>query len=163
MTQYMRPDGDLDSVWSCSTGTSRYALIDEAMANDADYISTSTQSAIQTVSLSNPAETPASGGPVTVKIRAKGSVAGVKVYPQLKQGSTTMILDGSSAQATLTTSYGNYYFAVASDMLQYITDWTTLQIGIRDGTVTGTCYVSQVWLEVPDAAIPAGLEMGMMF
>jgi hypothetical protein len=163
MTQYMRPDGDLDSVWSCSTGTSRYALIDEETANDADYISTSTKSAIQTVSLSNPAETPASGGPVIVYIRAKGSVSGVKVYPQLKQGSSTMILDGSSSQATLTTSYANYSFAVASDNLQYITDWTTLQIGIRDGTVTGTCYVSQVWLVVPDPSIAAGLEMGMMF
>lgn len=161
MSQVMRPDGDLDSVWSCSTGTSRYALIDESSANDSDYISTSTKSEIQTVSLSNPADTPADGGPVTVKIRAKGSVAGVKVYPQLKQGSATMILDGSTAQATLTTSYADYAFEVPSNLLQYITDWTLLQIGIRDGTVDGTCYVSQVWLEVPDP--PFGLDMGVPF
>lgn len=156
MSQYLRPESDLTTTWTCSTGTSRYALIDEATASDTDYIYTSTKSAEQQMTLSNPAGTPGAGS-LTLRIRAKGSTT-TKIYPRLLCGSSLIY----NEWITLTTSYTTYTVTI-SDNLQYITDWSDLRLLVKNGTVTGTTYCSWAELEVPDAAIPAGLEMGMMF
>lgn len=49
----LRPTSDVDSNWTCSTGTSRYALVDDTPPDSSTYISTTTASQAQTFGLTD--------------------------------------------------------------------------------------------------------------
>lgn len=86
--QSARPDADVtDGAWTPSTGTDNYACIDEATANDADYISVSSNSAVR-MGLSA-LNTPQSGTR-TLRYRTSGSVA-KKLVARLIEGSNTVV------------------------------------------------------------------------
>jgi len=70
MTQYMRPSSDINISWLCSSGSDRYALIDEVSASDSDYIYTINNNAYQECKLSEPI-TPITSGEGVLRFRAK--------------------------------------------------------------------------------------------
>jgi len=157
MSQFMRPSADINTGWSCSTGTSRYALIDEATYDDADCIQGTTD-AYQECRLSTPADTPASGT-CTLRYRGKKSTTNINSF-------TMEVRQGSSVIASLTTIPATFVFNQYTKTFNTssITDWSDVRVRFTID-VSGVCGVAVSWveLEIPDPPIAAGLEMGMMF
>ena len=152
MVQYMRPSSDINSSWYYSTGTTRYACIDEVTPSDTDYISGASD-ASQECKLSTPPVIPASGGGI-LRFRAKGGDA-LTLIPSIRQG-LNEIKKGSSV--TLSTSYSEYTLSLSSAEMATITNWSDVRVRFTVGS--GDAYVSWAVLEVPDGV---GLEMGCSF
>ena len=79
MVQYARPDADTSvGDWGASSGTDRYAMIDEAVTSDSDYISVTDDAGDTsfpiTLSLSSVTD-PSSGADHSVVVRAYAEMA----------------------------------------------------------------------------------------
>ena len=153
MSQILRPISDINTAWSCSTGTARYALIDETTTNDADYI-TCTTAVTQECKLSA-GENPGSGSEHIITVRAKADPLYLTV--RLMQG-TTLIKSGAML---LKTSYTDYNFTLSMTEVSNITDYTDLRLAF-DSSKNFVQYVSQAYLTISDG-IRIGLEMGCNF
>jgi len=171
MTQYMRPCSDINEGFECSSGSSRYALIDEEAYNDYDYIygtapdrySISWQACL----LSTPGATPGSG---TGTLRFRAALLGTA----LCVGSIWVgdFEDGTEIK-TKDVSPGSYFeeftIPLTEEEMANITNWADVRVVFltywhSKQTSPGTFYVSWAQFEVPDGATAtAGLEMGMMF
>ena len=156
MVQYMRPVSDITSGLSCSTGTDRYALIDEVTPSSTDYIYGGTGQ-YQECKLSTPV-IPASGGGI-LRFIAKTSET-IILVPSIRQGSN-VIKTGSNV--TLSTSYGEYTLSLSSAEMANITNWSDVRVRFRGSSGSGIAYVSWAVLEVPDGGSAMGLEMGCAF
>lgn len=100
----LRPTADTaQKQWAASTGSSNYALVDEAQANiDTDYISTSTAADYDLYDLGNLGFTPTSVDAVQIKMAARKDDAATRtVRTKMKSGATTS--DG--ATRALSSSY----------------------------------------------------------
>lgn len=159
MSQILRPNSDVNTGWS-TTSPTRYGAINEVSYNDTNFISTSSIYIVQTCGLSTPTGTPVRGVG-TLRWRGKASNTVLTITPAILQGDT--VIKQGSAQAQ-TTSFTTYTLSLTEEEMAEITDWSQLRVKFRSGLMSGVnYYVSWCEFEVPDPAVPAGLEMGMMF
>jgi len=168
MSQYMRPISDINSGWSRSTGTYRYALIDEEIPNDSDYIYSSSDNAYQECKLSPPSEVPDSGGGILrVRIRrATGSSSVNSIGAISLRVGSTVIKTTSSIYTTET--YSTQVINLTEAEMANITDWSDVRVRCVANIFTyspANVYVSWIEFQVPNAPfVPSlGLEMGCNF
>lgn len=162
MTQYMRPSSDINTGWSCSTGTARYALIDETSASDSDYIYTNADGAYQECKLSKPF-TPLASGEGVLRFRAKRDVLGgeITITPSIRCGST-VIKTGSAVSPA--TSYTEYTLTLSSAEMGNITNWADVRVRFLLYETSGyNGYVSWAVFEVPDQVLSADISLGCAF
>jgi hypothetical protein len=162
MPQALRPNSDIDSVWSCSTGSSRYACIDEDPYSDTDYIYQATTSNIQTIGLS-PGETPANRLNHTLRFRVRGESRSGSLNAYLYQGSTLIKAwtNGNLYYFSFSTSWAEKTATLTESEAQAITDYS--QLRLKFGASNQTARISWVAFEIPDAAAGGPeicLEMG---
>lgn len=149
----LRPtaDGDLLEL-SCSTGTTHYALIDEATADDADYVyATSIKSDRYTIgTLSVPAGEVITG--ITIKLRAaRPSMAGgsASIYLRVsgtdyQLGTATDSFTKTFAEYTITPSNTNPVTKLPWEQA----DLSGATIVLSISTAVSEARVSQLWVEV---------------
>jgi len=166
MAQYARPDGDVsrNSEWTNSSygTTNLYSFIDEATADDTDYIkfnsswSESTSSVRFTLSdISAPSDL----STVKVVFRSKAYQAwfsDISGRVFLYQGSSEIANKSySSASAWGGSSFTTIDdFALTSTEAGNITDWSDLELRFSNFDNEGTgsyIYISQAYLEAGDA------------
>ena len=122
---FLRPIADTSNgAWTASSGSDRFAMIDESSTNDSDYITVSSASTYKTrlTTVSDPGvDTDHS-----VVVRAKGDGSS-QLTIALVQGdpSETAI---ASTTVTPTVSYANYTLTVTSGQAANITDYSLLYL-----------------------------------
>ena len=120
--QYARPTSDVSTgIWTASSGSDLFAMLDETTASDADYITTSGTSTCEVAltSLSDPAS---STGHI-VRYRISATAGGITV--RLRQGTTTI---ATWTHATAPTSLTTYEQTLSSGEADSITDYSTLRL-----------------------------------
>jgi hypothetical protein len=122
---FLRPIADTSNgAWTASSGSDRFAMIDESATNDADYITVSTASTykarLTTVS------DPGVDTDHSVVVRAKGDGSS-QLTIALVQGDPTETAIASTT-VTPTTSYANYTLTVTSGQAANITDYSLLYL-----------------------------------
>ena len=122
---FLRPIADTSNgAWTASSGSDRYAMIDESSTNDADYITVSTASTYKTrlTTVSDPGvDTDHS-----VVVRAKGDGSS-QLTIALVQGDPTETAIASTT-VTPTVGYANYTLTVTSGQAANITDYSLLYL-----------------------------------
>lgn len=122
VAQYARPIADAAAgAWAASTGSDLFAMLDEAAADDADYISTTYASTCEVAlgSLSDPAVS--TGHKVRYRIAADSGA----IIVRLRQGTTTIATwTHAPAPASLTL----YEQTLSSGEANSITDYTALRL-----------------------------------
>lgn len=117
-TYIARPTSDVSAgTWTASTGSDLYAMIDEAVASDSDYITASSAGTCE-VALGNLNEPP-SGWVTTVRFRVNGDVT-----VSLREGASTEIASWTKSVGSATT----YEEELSSGEQSSITDWTDLRL-----------------------------------
>jgi hypothetical protein len=122
---FLRPIADTSNgAWTASTGSDRYALIDESSTDDADYISVASASTYKTrlTSVSDPGV----NTDHSVVVRAKGDGSS-QLTIALVQGDPTETAIASTT-VTPTVSYANYTLTVTSGQAANITDYSLLYL-----------------------------------
>jgi hypothetical protein len=122
---FLRPIADTSNgAWTASSGSDRYAMIDESSTNDADYITVSTASTYKTrlTTVSDPGvDTDHS-----VVVRAKGDGSS-QLTIALVQGDPTETAIASTT-VTPTVGYADYTLTVTSGQAANITDYSLLYL-----------------------------------
>ena len=122
---FLRPIADTSNgAWTASSGSDRYAMIDESSTNDADYITVSTASTYKTrlTTVSDPGvDTDHS-----VVVRAKGDGSS-QLTIALVQGDPTETAIASTT-VTPTVGYADYTQTVTSGQAANITDYSLLYL-----------------------------------
>ena len=122
---FLRPIADTSNgAWTASSGSDRFAMIDESATNDSDYITVSSASTYKTrlTTVSDPGvDTDHS-----VVVRAKGDGSS-QLTIALVQGDPTETAIASTT-VTPTTSYANYTLTVTSGQAANITDYSLLYL-----------------------------------
>jgi len=153
MPQYSIPTADGDvSDWTCSTGTSRFALIDEGgTANDSDYIWRSSGSGVplNTNDFQVTEITPLASTGWVLYARAKIESAGTVPLNVsiLSNGST---VTGQSFSVT-STSYVDFTYTLSPSECAAISDWTLTYLIIESHGGGGVnIRVSNAGIMIPD-------------
>jgi hypothetical protein len=153
MTQYARPDADTSvGNWAASSGSSRYAMIDESSTDDSDYISVENYGSVDTITVGlSDVDTPDSGTrTVVVRAALVGGMMGggqITLTVTLEEGSTSK----GSQETSLSSSATNLSFNITSS----ISDYSNLSLKIEAIDVMSagtTAKVYQAYFSVPDAA-----------
>jgi hypothetical protein len=158
-TLIIRPDGDgATHNLTCSSGSTHYALVDEAVADDADYVSYtlpggSSGSDVDYYSFPNPS---LSGVINSVKIYARaqrtGAGNGAYIYLYIKDATT----ESGVTQADLTASWASYTATYTTKPSGGAWTWSAISamqarlgLGVAQG-IGGTyvAYCSQLYVEV---------------
>ena len=157
MTQYLRPSSDINTGWACSTGSARYALIDEEEANDSDYIDTSTLNQTQECKLSA-GNTPNVRTGHSIKFRGRQTTVTTGINIVLLQGTTTIKTQSQS----FTSSYATYTVNLTEAEANNITNYTDLRLRF---ICNAGCETRITWavFEVPDQVLSTDLCIGCAF
>jgi hypothetical protein len=118
---YARPTSDITTQWTPSTGTAHYALIDETVASDADYIFATAGGQTDEVKLAA-MTAPKSGTSVDVQYRVQGVSGGGKVTLSLVCGTTVIATDAIRG------ADGDYTLTVAPATWAAVTDWSNMRL-----------------------------------
>ena len=164
MTQYCRPDSDIETVdW---TTTPLFEKIDEVSLDDGDYIVSDNGSATYDceVGLSSVTD-PESDADHVISWRSCLFGTGTKsvatrVY--LYEGAT---LRATSQQESESTSFATHTYELSSGEADAITDYSDLSIiieAICSGTGTRVCRVSWLQFAVPDAGGPPPSDVSVL-
>lgn len=139
MAQFARPDADLvDGTWTEDDGTTTdmFAEIDEAAADDNDYVKSvaAPSNAAMAVGLGNVTDPVSSAGHV-IRVRARQGVAGgvpVDMTVELRQGYTNEGSQGTLiatlTQADVADSFTDYSHTLSGAEADSITDYNDLQL-----------------------------------
>ena len=172
MTQYARPVSDKaeDGNWSTTDGGGSpvyYSAIDESSASDSDYITgdASTTGSAQidfelTDSLSDPSAT--TGHKLIFRYNTSGNSSDCTLTVSLMEGSTVRMTDAVDVSGV--TSYTTRTYAptnTTGSIGNY--DNMFLRIHFEDDEEMDSVYISQAYVEVPDAsagtdAVPVSLN-----
>jgi len=118
---YARPSSDVTTQWTPSTGTDHYALIDETVANDADYIYATAGGQTDEVRLAS-MSAPQAGTDLLINYRVQGIVGSASVTLSLVCNTTVIATD------TARTANGDYTLTVASGTWASVADWTNMRL-----------------------------------
>ena len=122
---FLRPIADTSNgAWTASSGSDRFAMIDESATNDADYITVSSASTCKTrlTTVSDPGV----NTDHSVVVRAKGDGSS-QLTIALVQGDPTETAIASTT-VTPTVSYADYTLTVTSGQAANITDYSLLYL-----------------------------------
>jgi hypothetical protein len=145
MTQFARPDADITTDW---TTTPLWSKVDEASADDADFIQDSTSGHVAELNLSDVSD-PVSASTHVVRWRRRSGTS-PNVTIALYQGAT---LIASSTDTTTSGSFADASFTLSGAEADAITDYTDLRLRFTNNANVNY-RVSQCWFECPD--VPAG-------
>jgi hypothetical protein len=120
---YARPTSDITTQWSPSTGTDHYALIDETVASDADYIYATAAGQTDEVRLAS-MTAPEAGTDLLINYKVAGIVGSANVTMSLRQGSGGTLIATDTAKAIDNT----YQLVVPAATWASVTDWTDLRL-----------------------------------
>ena len=159
MVQYARPDADTSvGDWGASSGTDRYAMIDEAVTSDSDYISVTDDAGDTsfpiTLSLSSVTD-PSSGADHSVVVRAYAEMAdgSLNLNVHLKDGSTSIKNEDFTVQDSLTNHTMNLSTAQANSISGSGYGNLTLILTSYDASMSGgDTVVTQAYFACPDAS-----------
>lgn len=163
MTQYARPSSDITTTnWTRSTGAGTFAShIDEASADDADYIYTQTQGSGVEIKLGSVTD-PAGNTSHTVNLRyyVAGSGGGERHTVLLLQGGTTIATVVNNAAMSPRATWNAVTYTLTTGEADAITDYTDLRLRFTAATLgAGEEYrISWAEMNVPDA--PGGTPVG---
>jgi hypothetical protein len=104
--QYARPTVDGTTEWSTSTGTSHYALIDETVSNQGDYVFAETAGRVDTYTMS-PLSQPPAGTNIEINYDIQAVYGNESVTFTLLDGSTVIkesAVSGTQAGSVVVTS-----------------------------------------------------------
>lgn len=118
---YSRPASDITTQWTTSTGAAHYALIDETVASDADYIYATAAGQTDEVKLAS-MTAPQAGTSLAVNYRVQGIAGGASVTVALVCNTTVIATD------TARTANGNYTLTVPAATWASVTDWTNMRL-----------------------------------
>ena len=137
MTQYGRPSSDITTTsWTRSSGTAAYySYIDEAAADDADYLQTQTQGAGLEIKLGSVLDPLASTGHV---VRFRYYVAGSSTAER----QTVLLLQGATTRATVVNNatvtrnaWTQVDYTLTAGQADAITDYSDLRLRFTPGTL----------------------------
>ena len=161
MTQYARPDSDVaDGNWTTSSGTDYFALIDEPVASNSDYVTSAdydgTETDSLTVGLSNVTD-PVNSDNHIVSYRSKGT--GGELWGNIPS-LTVVLLETTTVIATsvntsLTTSYVDYTFTLSEAEANAIGNYDNLRLKFTRGVESGggeDVFVSQAFFKCDSVA-----------
>lgn len=156
MVQILRPNNQPSQVWSPNTGTFCWQCIDEAVADDSDYMYGMTTT--QFINLSAGRD-PGVNTDFKIYVRIQATSSGA-IKVRLYQDATliTTISDLSSAF-----SFAQKILTIPEADAAKITDFSKLKLSFTGSDPMGYSYVSHAYMEIPDAPIKNGLEMGCSF
>jgi len=120
---YARPTSDITTQWTPSTGFDHYALIDETVASDADYIYATAAGQTDEVRLAS-MSAPQAGTDLLINYKVAGIVGSASVTMSLRQGSGGTLI----ATDTAKTSDNTYQLVVPAATWASVTDWTDLRL-----------------------------------
>lgn len=147
-----RPTGDVDSNWTCSTGTSRYQLVDDAPDSETTYISSATSGQSQRFDMTD------------VTLTSNQSIAAVQAFGLSTPGtgttptSTFYITNSGGTDLSCITNFGavSSYALFVSDTK--LTDpsgsaWTSsvfngCRMRLQKAANTDTCKISEMYVAV---------------
>ena len=153
MIQTLEPISDINAVWTCSSGSLRYALIDGIYIDDGNYIYG--KSTAQTVKLST-GQLPSVDTKHKITARVKGDSTYITMTIKLLQGTTVIYTVSSIA---LTTGWVTKSWTVPEANIANITDYSDLRLSFQSSSSNISAYVSIAYLEIPEG-LSIGLEMG---
>jgi hypothetical protein len=162
MAQYARPDADVSAGnWGPSTGSDLYAVIDEAVTDDSDYISvTDSDGSAETCQVELGGVTDPvsdSGHIITVRASEDSSSSVVALVITLKQGATTI---ATYTESSITGSATNYPHTLTTGEADSITNYSALSLvfAATDGMGMGTTTtIYQAFFECGNAPAPTGI------
>lgn len=129
-TEYTRPDADsVDGSWinSNANQTNLFSYIDEATADDTDYISSNTSNTACTIALATPSTVPTSSDTVTVRYRNRN------IVDSGHNNATIEFLMGSTTITSWTAQYNS------------TTDWKTDAITLTSAEILSAAGVDATW------------------
>lgn len=147
MAQYARPTSDITTTnWNCSTGSSYYALVDEAVADDADYVYV-TPPSVGTLELKfgNTIASPGAGSSYIV-LRYKGTAIAPNAL------ATVYFVEGTTILGSATIPGSPTFVTTAIDVTAFPpSGYSNLRCRIVSGPAGTNIQVSQMYLQAPDA------------
>ena len=153
MAQYVRPTSDISTTgWNCSTGSNFYALIDEATPNDADYVYALTASTGTLEVKGNSISTPGSGTAIMVVRWCDGYTSGISTA--WASDCEISLVDNTTVLHTFqdTPPHQATYADQTFDVTAYVPSaYNNLRIRLKKGIGGDGMYVSQAYLQYPDA------------
>lgn len=162
MAQFARPNGDLaDGTWTGSDVGDLFALIDESVASDADYILTPLPPGGATcdLALSDVGDPGVHTGHV-VRFRAgKFGMLGVnpRLTVQVRQGQGGVVVASLAVTYTVDDTFQDRDFTLTEAEAAAITDYAALTLrligDLGDGVTDSRIRMSWGELEVPNAAV----------
>jgi hypothetical protein len=120
---YARPSSDVTTQWTPSTAGPHYVLIDETVANDADYIFATAAGQTDEVKLAS-MSAPQAGTDLLINYKVAGIVGSASVTMSLRQGSGGTLI----ATDTAKTIDNTYQLVVPAATWASVTDWTDLRL-----------------------------------
>jgi len=155
MVQYARPDADTSvGNWTASSGTDRYAMIDEASTDDSDYIQVTDSGGgaeAITVSLSGVTD-PSSGADHSVVVRygEDSGMDAVTLNVNLKDSSTSIKNQNFSGSST--TNHTMTLNATQANNISGYGNLTLVLTATDGGGIGSTSKIYQAYFACPDAA-----------
>lgn len=129
---YLRPDADnTTGTWTASVGSDLFAMIDETVVDDADFIRSADNPANDTtiVTLSDPTVGKRLKDPFKVRYRYKKHDTGtISITVTLRQGSTQI---AQWVHSSPTTSFQTAEQTITGSEYAAITDWTNLRLEFK--------------------------------
>jgi len=121
---FARPTSDITTGWTPSTGSNHYALIDEATADDADYVYATAASQTDEVQLG---ALTAPTGDVQIRYRVQNIAASGRVTVSMYEGATLVKAD------TQRTADGTYTMVVTSTDYAAVGNWSNIRLRFVSG------------------------------
>lgn len=153
MAQFARPSSDITTTgWSCSTGGSFYALVDEAVADDADYVYIAVPTNKNLEIKLSAVSTPGAGSRYVV-LRWKDGYSGSGAHTPWVTGARISLVEGTTVLGYIDIDPpgGPSFTTYSWDVSAYSPSaWNDLRIRIGSGSGGSGVYVSQMYLQVPD-------------
>jgi hypothetical protein len=124
--RYARPEADVSQgLWTPSSGSDLYAMVDEDPENDTDFISAATPTTCQM--RLQPVRDPQTSSGQVVRYRARSST-GSTLVARLKQGSTTI---ATATHAGVAASFTEYSMTLTAGECDAITDYADLRVELE--------------------------------
>jgi len=158
--QFGRPISDITTEWTPSTGSTHFGVLDEAVMDDADYVSTTAASATFEVKFSALTDPQVSTGHILrIRAYAAGSGGPEKLNTWgLYQGTTAIVTANTSITRN---SFNEYSITLSAAQADTITDYSDLRLRATAAQTAGeTLRVSFAEFEVPDLTLTTTLGSG---
>ena len=151
-TVYPNGDGSRTGTWTPSTGTTYYNLIDETPADDADFVSTTSQNAIIYFDFQNMPSDFGTATAVDIHIRTKTGTKGDYLrwdHVQLVSNDESTSITNTAAMTSGNIAFTDYTYSPSIIGSTTKTTWDGIRLKVKTSTgTTSSCQVSQAYLTI---------------